>query len=78
MINILQRAPAAVLHTYPQLVPAEVATVVRHNVAVLAVPHHENLLLDHRKVITRLQLDDLDGSQFVGLEISGLQKDFGG
>ena len=52
MVNVLKRSSTTKLHADPELVPSKVAPIVGHNVGMLAVFHHENLLLNDGKVIS--------------------------
>lgn len=63
MVNVLERRSPAVLHAYPELVPAQVGPEVLDDVGVSAVLHHQDLLLDDAKVVAGLQLDHLDGGE---------------
>ena len=59
VVDILQAAAATVLHGDPQLVLAQVAAEVGHDVRVLAVRQDLNLLLDNGEVIALVDVDNL-------------------
>ena len=52
VVDILERAAAAELHTDPEPVLPQVGAEVGHDVRVAAVLHHQNLLLDDAKVVS--------------------------
>ena len=46
MVNVLEGASTTKLHADPELVSSQVAAIISHNVWVLAILHHEDLLLN--------------------------------
>lgn len=51
VIDVLQGPSAAILHANPELVAPEVTAKVGDDVLVTTVLHHQDLLLDYRKII---------------------------